>query len=595
MPGLYWIPVLIECGLRATLPVGIAWAATSLASRSSAATRHFIWASAIVIAVLLPLTTIVMPRWTVATPAPLARLASATRLETIPSPVPSIAAAERTGVGTAAKPENPRQSGLRPWTIVTWIWIMGAAAVFCYALMGHFAARRLYRKTGKVEHWWVQHAEQLAREAGLSSRLRVVESAAVSAPLVLHLWRPIIVIPESAVHWSRSRIRAVLLHEFAHIKRNDFHIQSLAQFACAVYWFNPLVWFAAQQLRLERERACDDFVLLSGTSGADYATDLLEIACGISAPTIAHFAIGLAGHRSQLEQRIVAIVNPRTPRQMTNVLGRFMVALPMLLVAIAAGAVQIQARAIRVPIGQIKIPAPAIQVRSPEFLTGGKEAKMRSGAMESSAARNSQPEEFQWAERMHEHQTIEVHLGRGSIKVLPSTDDTVRVEARTENPQRNQIKIVSASSGVKFCNVVTTARESRNYCEPDPRTSPIEEGQPATEFVIYVPASLHFSGSTVLGDITAERPSADTDMATIKGSITVELHAEQGANFDGNLIDGEVDSDFPLSENTPSLPTGDRPATNAPRIVHATVGSGGPRLSAMVVNGNIRLLRRPAE
>ena len=116
-----------------------------------------------------------------------------------------------------------------------------------------------------------------------------------------------------------------------------------------------------------------------------------------------------------------------------------------------------------------------------------------------------------------------------------------------------------------------------------------------TEFVIYVPDSLHFSGSTILGDITAERPSADSDLATINGSITVKLAPEEGANFNGNLVDGEIDSDFPLSDNTPTLPTGERTAMSAPRIVQAIVGSGGPRISAMVVNGNIRLLRRSAE
>jgi hypothetical protein len=387
------------------------------------------------------------------------------------------------------------------------------------------------------------------------------------------------------------------LHEFAHIKRNDFHTQSLAQFACAVYWFNPLVWFAAHQLRLERERACDDYVLLSGTSGADYATDLLEIACDSSVPTVAHFAIGLAERRSQLEQRIVAIVNPGTPRHMTTVLGRSMLAIPILLVALASGAVQIKARAIQVPLGRITMPAPVVQVRSsaPELLTGGAEPRMRTVATEPNAASNSQPEEFHWSARMHEHQTIEVHLGRGSIKILPSVDDTVRVEAGTDNPQRSAIKAVSTSDGVRFCNIVTTARESRNYCEPDSQTSRIEEDQPATEFVIYVPASLRFSGSTVLGDITTEHPRADSEMATINGTITLELGFDEGANFNGNLIDGEVDSDFPLSDSTPTLPTGERPAIKAPRIVHATIGSGGPQLSAVVVNGNIRLIRRQSE
>jgi beta-lactamase regulating signal transducer with metallopeptidase domain len=575
----------------------MAWAATRLASRSSAATRHFIWACAIAIAVLLPLATIVTPRWSVATPTPVARLASAARIEAAPSIIPSVAATERIGVDAGGKPQDRRPSGLTPWIIAAWIWIPGAVVVFCYALMGHFAAWRLYRTTRRIEGAWIQDTKQLTREAGLSRPLCVVESAAVSAPVVLHLWRPIIVMPEAAGRWSRARIRAVLLHEFAHIKRNDLHMQRLAQFACAVYWFNPLVWFAGHQLRLERERACDDLVLLGGTSGADYATHLFEIARGGSASTAAHFAVGLAEHRSQLEQRLVAIVNPRTPRHSTTILGRFMVALPMLLVVLAAGAVQITARAIQVPVGPIKIATRAIQVRAgaAELLTGRKQVKMRSVSTESSAERNSQPEEFHWAATMHDHQTIEVHLGRGSIQVLPSRDDTVRVQARSDNPSGSEIQAVATSSGVKFCDIVTTAGESRNYCEPDEDTARIREDQPATEFVIYVPKGLQFAGGTVLGNIRADHPSADCNMATVSGDITFELATEEGANFNGNVIEGSVDADFPLNDNTPTLPTGERPAMKAPRIVHATIGSGGPRLSATVVNGNIRLLRRLTE
>jgi hypothetical protein len=145
---------------------------------------------------------------------------------------------------------------------------------------------------------------------------------------------------------------------------------------------------------------------------------------------------------------------------------------------------------------------------------------------------------------------------------------------------------------VKFCNVVTTVRGSHNYCEPAQGKSQDQEDQPATNFVIYLPAGLHFAGSTVLGDITAEHPSADIDMATIDGDITLQLAAEEGATFKGNVIDGAIDSDFPLIDNTPTLPSGERPASNAPRIVHAILGAGGPRLAAMVVNGNIRVLRR---
>jgi beta-lactamase regulating signal transducer with metallopeptidase domain len=597
MSGVHVFPLLIGSGFRASLPVGLAWAATRLAPRSSAATRHFIWACAIACALFLPIATIATPRWNVAAPAPLARLAPTARSETAPVTIPSVSTMERIRMDATYRPDDRWLGGLTPWTIATWIWMTGAIVFSCYVLIGHFAARRFYRTTRSIQSSWVQEAQQLAKDLGFNRTLRIVESDRVSVPIVLHLWHSIIVMPAAATQWPWIRIRAALLHELAHIKRNDLNMQSLAQLACSVYWFNPLVWFAAHQLRVEREQACDDFVLRYGTSGADYATHLFEIARAGSRSTATSFAIGLAVHTSQLEQRLVAIVNPRTPRHATTIPGRFIVAVPMLFVALAAGAVQVTTRAIEVPLGAIKIPAPAIQVRASavDLLTGGAQAKMRSVPTVSNAGSNSPPQEFHWAGTMHEHQTVEVYLGRGSIQVLLSRDDTVHVEARTDNPSHSEIQAVSTRNGVKFCNIVTGVRESRNYCEPGQSTSRIQEDQPATQFVIYVPARLHFAGSTKFGDITAEHPGADSDLATINGNIILELAAEDGADFNGNVIEGAIDSDFPLNDNTPTLPTGERPAMNAPRIVHAILGAGGPHLSAMVVNGNIRLIRRLTE
>jgi beta-lactamase regulating signal transducer with metallopeptidase domain len=420
--------LLIECGFRASFPVCIAWAVTRLVPRSSAATRHFTWACAIAIAALLPIATIVTPRWSVTAPAPLARLASTTRLDAVPSTNPSVATTERTGLDSTLRPKDPRPVGLPPSMIATWIWIAGAVVVFCYVVIGHFAAWRLYRTTRRIRNSWIQDAEQLTRQLRFNRASCVVESAQVSVPVVLHLWRPIIVMPEAAAQWPWARIQAVLLHELAHIKRNDLHIQSLTQLVCAVYWFNPLIWLAVHQLRLERERACDDCVLMCGTSGADYATHLFEIARADSTLASTPFAIGLAVHRSQLEQRLVAILNPRTPRHSTTVLGRFVIALPMLFVALTAGAIQITARAIQVPVGAIKIPA-AIQVRAgaAQLSVRGAQVKMRSLPTESSAEWNSPSEEFHWTAAMHEHQTVEVHIARGSIRVLPSGDACAEV------------------------------------------------------------------------------------------------------------------------------------------------------------------------
>jgi hypothetical protein len=441
---------------------------------------------------------------------------------------------------------------------------------------------------------WIEEAEQLARELGINRGLCFVESAQASVPFVLYLWRPIIVIPEAAAEWPWGRIRAVLLHELAHIKRNDVHIQTLAQMVCAAYWFNPLVWFAAHQLRLERERACDDAVLMGGTSGAEYATHLYEIARAGSFPASAPLAIGLAVPRSQLERRLVAILNPRTPRHSVTALGRVMVALPVLFVAFAAGAIQITARAVEVPVGTIRIPAAVIRVGPPAELVAAHDpqAKTRPVETEANGVGSSASGEFHWAAVMHEHQTVEVRIARGSIRVLPSEDAAVRVDAQTDDPRRGGIQAVATSSGMKFCSVVATLSGAENDCEGHGQTSQDQDHLPRTDVVLHVPAGVHVAGSTLSGDITAEHPGTDIDMATIGGNVTLQLAAEEGANFSGNVINRSIDCDFPLENNTPSLPPGVKPASNAPRIVHATLGAGGPRVAAVVINGNIRLLRR---
>ena len=87
---------------------------------------------------------------------------------------------------------------------------------------------------------------------GWKRPVSIRQSGSVTVPMVWGLFRPVILLPADADEWEPDQQRAVLLHELAHIQRQDWLMQTMAQITCAMYWFNPLVWFAMRRMRAGR-------------------------------------------------------------------------------------------------------------------------------------------------------------------------------------------------------------------------------------------------------------------------------------------------------------------------------------------------------
>jgi beta-lactamase regulating signal transducer with metallopeptidase domain len=63
------------------------------------------------------------------------------------------------------------------------------------------------------------------------------------------LFSSVVMMPPSAAAWTVEARHAALVHELTHIKRADRRTQAIAQLACAIYWFNPLVWYRRRRSR----------------------------------------------------------------------------------------------------------------------------------------------------------------------------------------------------------------------------------------------------------------------------------------------------------------------------------------------------------
>ena len=74
-------------------------------------------------------------------------------------------------------------------------------------------------------------------------------------PFAAGIFRATVVLPAECDDWTPERRSAVLIHELGHAARRDLLGHTRGRIACALYWFHPLVWSAARQLRADRNSA----------------------------------------------------------------------------------------------------------------------------------------------------------------------------------------------------------------------------------------------------------------------------------------------------------------------------------------------------
>ncbi len=170
---------------------------------------------------------------------------------------------------------------------------------------------------------------QLARDCGRLAAIRrhatpwsttedipILISDRVSVPLAVGFIQRAIILPTRLVEGIASAdLEAIVVHELAHLRRYDVWTNLLARISEAIGAINPATWFAMRQLSIEREIACDDWVVARTGSGTAFARTLAMLAH--VAPARAPIAVPSAlGSRHAIVERIERLLDAR-PRRLT--------------------------------------------------------------------------------------------------------------------------------------------------------------------------------------------------------------------------------------------------------------------------------------
>jgi uncharacterized protein (TIGR03435 family) len=144
-------------------------------------------------------------------------------------------------------------------TLIVAVYFAGVLAIFAYRAMGWALLRRV-----------------VARSSPVHGRLR--QSADVLTPVAAGVIHPAVILPMGWRAWSAETRRAVLAHEFAHLRRRDTAVAALARLVQCVFWFQPLVWLLSRTIANLAESACDAAALERVHDPGGYSRILLQFA-----------------------------------------------------------------------------------------------------------------------------------------------------------------------------------------------------------------------------------------------------------------------------------------------------------------------------
>jgi beta-lactamase regulating signal transducer with metallopeptidase domain len=275
--------------------------------------RHVVWLPALVclicpLGVRLPVTASIGSSLPATVAAPTAAPRAATQMNTEPARAASTRPKSLLGMSREAAFGSS----------LAWLelmWAAGAVALAFLYVRNLLRFRRIRRAAHAVEGSAAAIFEACKAELRLRRTVRLLQSREIESPTVFGCRHPTLLLPLGlGERLGATRLRHVLLHELAHVKRNDVLVNWFAALAQLLHWFNPAVWLAMRLLRADMEFACDASVLrrLSAVERGEYGETLVHMADAHGSSSPAPYALGIVDRNADLKGRLIMIARFRT-------------------------------------------------------------------------------------------------------------------------------------------------------------------------------------------------------------------------------------------------------------------------------------------
>jgi beta-lactamase regulating signal transducer with metallopeptidase domain len=217
----------------------------------------------------------------------------------------------QSAAGMVSATKTTQSMGLiSQWAVICVVlWIAGIMFSLIRVILGKIGIMEIRTDACLIENRSIiEMLELLTKKLGIRRKIQVLTSSSCRVPFTYRTFKPVILLPSGATEWPSERLRSVLIHELAHVKRIDSFTLLLARIVCSLFWFIPTVWIAYRHLYIEQEKSCDEYAVDDGIEAIRYARHILNVARLARGRILLTGIFISRGKRKMLEKRILHLL-----------------------------------------------------------------------------------------------------------------------------------------------------------------------------------------------------------------------------------------------------------------------------------------------
>lgn len=197
-------------------------------------------------------------------------------------------------------------------SICSYIWLIGFLSICILIFIVTLNFKKKTRLFNEVKNLEVIKVLNVCKEKlNVNKNIPIYSSDTFKTPFIYGFLNPTIYLPKHILNKvDNSQLLHICLHEIAHYKRKDLFYNLLGTVAIVIHWFNPMVWLAMKEMRVDRELACDSYVLevLGENESIPYGMTIIKLSQIISNQRYQNIlSVHFYKNKTQIERRITMI------------------------------------------------------------------------------------------------------------------------------------------------------------------------------------------------------------------------------------------------------------------------------------------------